>query len=89
MAFIGISPDTEEITYPKDFDHSRFFNCDRIGRGTLHVVSHPLDVLRQIDTGIPDLTNTVAVLTAITPAVLDALAAFAREREVDAIEFHV
>ena len=84
-----MSLETQEVSFPKDFEPPPLFNCDRISKGTLHVVAHPLDVLRQLDTGIADLANTVAVFAPVTPELLDSLAALAREREVDAFEFHM
>lgn len=91
LGYIGINVETQEPSYPKGLEPSALFNCDRIEKGTLQVVSHPMDVLHQLDTGIPDLKNVVAVLTEQPPYSLDLIEriiAFARERDVDNIEFH-
>lgn len=88
VCFVGVQPDTQELCHPKGVDVPPFLNRDRISAGTLHVVIHPLDVLRHLEAGIPELANTIAVLTTITPDTLNSLSVFARERGINAIEFH-
>jgi hypothetical protein len=41
--FIGIHPETRELTIPKTIT-AQLLNIDRIGAGVLHVVTQPLDV---------------------------------------------
>jgi hypothetical protein len=88
LGFVGVALDTQELSFPKGVSPDMLLNADRITPGTLHVVSHPLDVLRQIETGIEELANVVAIMTAITPDMLDGLTAIARERGVESFEFH-
>lgn len=88
LGFVGVHVETRELAFPKPAFAEALLNCDRVTPGTLHVVTHPLGVLRQIETGIEELANVVAIMTTITPAVLDNLTAFARERGVETIEFH-
>lgn len=88
LGYLGISPETNAVAYPNGFTPPSLFNCDKVGPGTLHVVYHPLDVLRHLDAGIEELSNVVAVLVPITPDLLDELSALARERQVTAFEFH-
>jgi hypothetical protein len=88
LGFVGVALDTQELLFPKGVSAEMLLNCDRITPGTLHVVMHPLDVLRQIETGIEELANVIAVMTVITPEILDSLTTIARERGVKAFEFH-
>jgi hypothetical protein len=88
FAYLGIDVESREVTLPKQIGPTWLYNNDRITAGTLHVVSHPLDVLYQLGSGVPDLENTIAVLCPITPELLDIIAAFARERDVGCLEFH-
>lgn len=87
QGFVGVSLDGE-LTFPKGVNPETLFNADRTTPGTLHVVTSPLDVLRQLETGIEELANVVAIMVPVTPAILETLAAFAKERGVETMEFH-
>jgi hypothetical protein len=87
LGFVGVNLESRELTFPKGLSPDMLLNCDRTAPGKLYAVAHPLDVLRQIETGIDELANVVAIMTTITPDILDRLAALTRERGVEAIEF--
>ncbi len=88
VCFIGVHPETLDVHFPEGAEVPSFLNSDRISVGVLHVVSDPLDVLRHLEAGIPELANTIAVLAPITPELLEQLATMARDRGATTLEFH-
>jgi DNA primase len=87
LAFMGLALKGEqpELLLPKGFEPPGFFNLHRVGSGVIYMVQTPQDVLRAWDA---KLTDVICPLSPLTPDVLDALAAFMRERRCDALEFY-
>ena len=87
MFFMGIAIDTYEIVYPKlkDFRVPFFFGVNKLESGTLHIVHHPIDLLRAADNNIE---NVLALLTPVTPDVLTSLKALMEAKDLHTIEFH-
>lgn len=85
--FMGIDILTQEIHYPKikDLQLPHFYGIDKLAEGTLHVVAHPLDLLRAVDGNIE---NVIALLTAITPDVLLSLSELMASKKLETVEFH-
>ena len=87
MFFMGIAIDSHEIVYPKlkDFRVPFFFGVNKLDSGTLHIVHHPIDLLRAADNNIE---NVLALLTPVTPDVLTSLKALMEAKDLHTIEFH-
>jgi hypothetical protein len=85
--FMGIAIDTGALSFPKvkDFVVPYFFGVDKLESGVLHIVHHPIDLLRAVDGNIP---NVLALLTPVTPDVLTSLKALMEGKELHMIEFH-
>lgn len=87
LLFIGIEIETTAIVYPKlkDAKLPYFFGEQRLEAGTLHVVHHPLDVLRSVD---GNMENVLALLTPVTPDVLAKLKELMEAKQLETVEFH-
>ena len=87
LAFMGLALKEEQpdILYPKGFQPPTFFNLHRVGEGTLYMVQTPRDVLRAWSASLVDV---VCPLVPLTPASLEVLTAFMRERGFDAMEVY-
>jgi DNA primase len=88
--FFGIALDGQEpeLLFPKGTEPPELFNCQAVQAGTLHVVFHPVDALRAIDSGMDEQRNTIAVLSPLTPALLMTIGTLAQKSGVDIVEFH-
>lgn len=85
--FLGVAlkGETPEIKYPKRVNPPQLFGSHLVQAGAdLHVVQHPLDVLRYTEDGL----NVVGVLQPITPDILTALAALMAAKDIQTVEFH-
>jgi hypothetical protein len=85
--FMGIEIDNHEIVYPKlkGLVVPFFFGVDKLEGGTLHIVHHPIDLLRAVDNHIE---NVLALLTPVTADVLTSLKTLMDAKDLHTIEFH-
>ena len=85
--FMGIAIDNHEIVYPKlkGLVVPFCFGVDKLEAGTLHIVHHPIDLLRAVDNNVE---NVLALLTPVTADVLTSLKALMDAKDLHTIEFH-
>jgi hypothetical protein len=86
--FVGVAlkeDDEPDLKYPQGVSPPTFFGAHKIqAERDLHIVYHPLDVLRYAEDGY----NVVAVLCPITREVLLELADLMDAKKVPDLEFH-
>ena len=87
LAFMGLALNGEQpdVQFPKGFEPPHFFNQQRVGKGQLYLVQSPRDVLRAWEA---QLLDVICPLTPLTPATLEALAAFMRERACETLDVY-